>query len=61
MPESGALFEKAGPSHVPGRMVDACSAVCFDPVMETAGQARTVLLDPFWVGRRADQFDQTCR
>jgi hypothetical protein len=29
--------------------------------METAGQAHTVLLDPFWAGRRADQFDQTCR
>jgi hypothetical protein len=31
--------------------------------METTGQAcvaRTVPLDPFWAGRRADQFDQTC-
>lgn len=61
MPVSGASFEKAGPSHVPGRVVDAPFSVCFDPFMETAGQARTVLLDPFWVGRRADQFDQTCR
>jgi hypothetical protein len=31
--------------------------------MRTPGQAaaHTVLLDPFWVGRRADQFDQICR
>jgi hypothetical protein len=46
---------------MPGRMVDAPCAVCFDPAMEIAGQARTVRLDPFWAGRRADQFDQTCR
>ncbi|MGO4757074.1 hypothetical protein AB4212_52155 [Streptomyces sp. 2MCAF27] len=41
--------------------MDDRPAVCFHPAMETAGQARTVLLDPFWAGRRADQFDQTCR
>ena len=41
--------------------VDAPAGVCFDPLMETAGQAHTVLLDPFWVSRRADQFDQICR
>lgn len=29
--------------------------------MEITGQAHTVLLDPFWVSRRADQFDQVCR
>jgi hypothetical protein len=29
--------------------------------METTGQAHTVLLDPFWVSRRADQFDENCR
>ncbi|MER6529812.1 hypothetical protein [Streptomyces sp. NPDC001508] len=61
MPEPDVLFEKEGPSQVPGRMVDAFATVCFDPAMETAGQARALLLDPFWAGRRADQFDQTCR
>jgi hypothetical protein len=29
--------------------------------METTGQVHTVLLDPFWVSRRADQFDEVCR
>jgi hypothetical protein len=29
--------------------------------MDTTGQAHTVLLDPFWVSRRAGQFDQICR
>lgn len=48
------------PSHVAGCVVDAPSPVCFDPGMETAGTAHTVLLDPFWVSRRADQFDQVC-
>ena len=42
------------------RMVDASFRVCFDPAMETTGTAHTVLLDPFWVSRRADQFDQVC-
>ena len=23
--------------------------------------ARDLMLDPFWVGRRADAFDETCR
>ncbi|MEU1168445.1 hypothetical protein ABZ372_53230, partial [Streptomyces sp. NPDC005921] len=36
------------------------SRVCFDPAMETTGPAHTVLLDPFWASRRADQFDQVC-
>lgn len=36
------------------------SSLCFDPAMETTGPAHTVLLDPFWVSRRADQFDQVC-
>ena len=50
----------AGPSRPLGRMVDASFRVCFDPAMETTGAAHTVLLDPFWVSRRADQFDQVC-
>jgi hypothetical protein len=29
--------------------------------MESAGPVRAALLDPFWVGRRADQFDENCR
>jgi hypothetical protein len=29
--------------------------------MISAGPVRQTLLDPFWVGRRADQFDQKCR
>ncbi|GHE53702.1 hypothetical protein GCM10018785_24060 [Streptomyces longispororuber] len=47
-----------------GRLVDAWwthpSLLCFDPHMETTGPAHTVLLDPFWVSRRADQFDEVC-
>ncbi len=50
----------AGSSRPLGRMVDASFLVCFDPAMETTGTAHTVLLDPFWVSRRADQFDQVC-
>jgi hypothetical protein len=51
----------AGPSRPPGPMVDASFRVCFDPAMETTGTVYTVLLDPFWASRRADQFDQVCR
>jgi hypothetical protein len=29
--------------------------------MMPAGVVRQTLLDAFWVGRRADQFDQNCR
>jgi hypothetical protein len=27
----------------------------------SVGLVRDTLLDPFWAGRRADQFDQNCR
>lgn len=40
--------------------MDAFFRLCFDPAMDITGPARTVLLDPFWVSRRADQFDQVC-
>jgi hypothetical protein len=56
-----AARSSRSPSRPSGRTVDAPSSVCFDPLMETTGQAHTVLLDPFWVSRRADQFDQICR
>jgi hypothetical protein len=29
--------------------------------MTPVGPVRETLLDPFWVGRRADQFDENCR
>jgi hypothetical protein len=50
-----------GASDPLGRVVDASFPLCFDPAMETTGPAHTVLLDPFWVSRRADQFDKVCR
>ena len=50
----------AGASHPLGSMADASCRVCLDPAMETIGTAHSVLLDPFWVSRRADQFDQLC-
>jgi hypothetical protein len=31
--------------------------MCFSLVVT----AHDLMLDPFWVGRRADAFDQTCR
>jgi hypothetical protein len=49
------------PSHPSGCLVDTPASVCFDPLMETPGQAHTVLLGPYWMSRRANQFDQICR
>jgi hypothetical protein len=33
----------------------------FHPLMTSAARMRSALLDPFWVGRRGDQFDESCR
>jgi hypothetical protein len=30
-------------------------------IMLVAGLVRQIILDPFWAGRRADEFDQNCR
>ncbi|GHD24514.1 hypothetical protein GCM10010335_08360 [Streptomyces galbus] len=48
-------------SRTPRCVVDAPSRVCFDPPMAITGPALAAPLDPFWVSRRADQFDQVCR
>jgi hypothetical protein len=44
-----------------GTAVVAGAPAWLHPIITSAGGMSGALLDPFWVGRRGDQFDQSCR